>query len=61
MGIEKAIVAAIVAALMVFIADQGWNVDEGTLSDIVQSLVGGIITGVSVYFKRNSNVANTPR
>jgi hypothetical protein len=53
MGFQKAIVAAIVAGLMVFIADRGWNLDEGMINDIVQALVGGVITGLSVFYKRN--------
>ena len=56
-GPEKAIVAALVAGLMIFLADQGWHIDEGTVTDIVQALVGGLATGVGVYFKRNSGTA----
>lgn len=53
-GPEKAIVAGLVAMIMIFLADQGWHIDEGTVVEVVQSIVGGIATGVLTYWKRNS-------
>lgn len=55
-GPQKAIVAGLVAFLMIVLADRGWVVDESFLTDMIQAIVGGIVTGISTWAKRNRKV-----
>lgn len=51
-GNQKAIVAFVLSAVAVFVAQAGFTVDT-TIGEVVEALVAGVISAVGVWFKAN--------
>lgn len=53
---DKAWVAGVLAALFIYVADGGLT--HFVLADLVEAIIGGGVTGVATYYKKNgeSNV-----